>query len=173
MTSPSIVRVATDKDAMGIWRLFLAAHHENSLFHLDPEKVQWMLTRALCPQCVPLGDTGPRGVIGVIGPPGLPEALVFLIVGQFWYSNQHHLEELVLYTDPEHRRSDHAKALIDWMKKQVEATGLPLMTGIMSNHRTEAKVRLYSRMLPKIGAFFFLTPKGATLPAGLATAASS
>lgn len=173
MTSPSVVRLATPEDGQEIWRLFLMAHNENSLFHLAPEKVQWLMARSLIPDSIPPGDTGPRGIIGVIGSPKALEALVFLIIGQFWYSNDRHLEELILYTDPEHRKSGHAQALIQWMKDRVEQTGLPLMTGIMSNHRTEAKVRLYSRMLPKIGAFFFLTPKGSTLPAGLLTVGSS
>ena len=173
MTAPSTVRLATPDDGQEIWRLFLMAHNENSLFHLAPEKVQWLLLRSLNPAMIPEGDTGPRGIVGVIGPQGSLEALVFLIIGQFWYSHDRHLEELILYTDPEHRKSQHAQALIQWMKDRVEQTGLPLMTGIMSNHRTEAKVRLYSRMLPKIGAFFFLTPKGSTMPPGLATIGSS
>lgn len=172
MTSPSIVRLATPEDSMEIWRLFLQAHNENSLFPLAPEKVQYLMNRVLYPDAIPLGDMGPRGIIGVIGPVGALEALVFLLIGQFWYSNDRHLEELIVFTDPEHRKSTHAQAIIQWMKDQVELTGLPLMTGIMSNHRTEAKVRLYSRMLPKVGAFFFLSPKGGNSAPALVTASS-
>lgn len=172
MTSPSIVRLATPADGQEIWRLFLMAHNENSLFPLAPEKVQWLMNRALNPDLIPIEDMGPRGIIGVIGPVGALEALVFLLIGQFWYSNDRHLEELLVFTDPEHRKSHHAQAIIQWMKDQVEITGLPLMTGIMSNHRTEAKVRLYSRMLPKVGAFFFLSPKGSTGTPALVAASS-
>lgn len=160
MSCPSVVRLAGPADSQEVWRLFLCAHNENSLFPLAPEKVQWLMNRALNPALIPPDDMGPRGIIGVIGPVGALEAIVFLLIGQFWYSNDHHLEELIVYTDPEHRKSDHARAMIQWMKDQVKNTGLPLMTGILSNHRTEAKVRLYSRMLPKVGAFFFLSPKG-------------
>lgn len=145
------------------------AHKENSMFSLAPEKVQWLMQRILNPENIPEGDTGPRGVIGVIGPKGSLEGLVFLLIGQFWYSTERHLEEIVVFTDPECRKSNHAQALVTWMKDQVELTGLPLLTGIMSNHRTEAKVRLYSRMLPKVGAFFFLAPKGSS---GLVLASS-
>lgn len=172
MSSPSIVRLATPADAQEIWRLFLQAHNENSLFPLATEKVQYLMNRVLYPDSIPLGDMGPRGIIGVIGPVGALEALVFLLIGQFWYSNDRHLEELIVFTDPEHRKSTHAQAIIQWMKDQVELTGLPLMTGIMSNHRTEAKVRLYSRMLPKVGAFFFLSPKGSNSAPALVTASS-
>jgi hypothetical protein len=93
------------------------------------------------------------------------EGLVFLLIGQYWYSHDKHLEEILVYTDPEHRKSRHAESMVKWMKDQVDITGLPLMTGIISTHRTEAKCRLYRRMLPKIGEFFFVGPKGSSAPA--------
>lgn len=157
--APSVVRLAGPDDAVEIWRLFLQAHNENGLFTLAPEKVTWFLSRALCPETIPDGDTGPRGVIGVIGPVGKLEGLVFLTIGQYWYSNDWHLEEYIIYTDPEHRRSHHAEALVRWMKDQVEIQQMPLVTGIISNIRTEAKCRLYRRMLPKAGEFFVVRPK--------------
>ena len=161
--APSVVRLALPDDAHEIWRLFLQGHRENGLFTLAPEKVTWFLSRALCPETIPLGDTGPRCVIGVIGPVGSLEGLIFLTITQQWYSNQYHMEEWMVYTDPEHRRSHHAEALVQWMKDQVEIQQMPLLTGIISNIRTEAKCRLYRRMLPKVGEFFVLTPKGSSL----------
>ena len=160
MTAPSVVRIAKPADHQEIWRLFLQAHNENGMFHLAPEKVNWFLVRLLNPEVIPPGDTGPRGVIGVIGPTGGLEALCVLTIGEYWYSRDRHLEEFIVYTDPEHRKSNHAQAMLKWMKEQVEITGLPLVTGIMSNTRTEAKCRLYRRMLPKVGEFFMLSPKG-------------
>ena len=172
MTSPSVVRIANPGDGQEVWRLFLQAYKENALFSLAPEKVQWFMNRALNPRSIPEDDSGPRGAIGVIGPTGSLEGLIFVIIGQYWYSNERHLEELLVYTDPEHRKSEHAQALVQWMKDQVEVTGLPLMTGIISNHRTEAKCRLYRRMLPKIGEFFFLGPKGSGASPALVMASS-
>src|SRR5208337_2845143 len=90
------------------------------------------------------------------------EALVFVAIGTYWYSHDRHLEEFIVYVDPECRQSGHARALISWMKLQSDRSGLPLITGIMSNHRTQAKVRLYSRMLQPIGAFFTYGGKGTT-----------
>lgn len=172
MNAPSVVRLAIPEDSQEIWRLFLQGHKENGIFTLAPEKVQWLMSRALQPELIPLGDTGPRGVIGVIGPVGGLEGLIFLTIGQYWYSNDYHLEEWLIYTDPEHRRSHHVQALIQWMKDQVEVTRLPLVTGVISNIRTEAKCRLYRRMLPKIGEFFYLGPKGSTLTPGLVALSS-
>lgn len=160
MTCPSIVRVARPEDHVEIWRLFLQGHKENGQFNLAPEKVDFFLQRALCPDMIPEWDTGPRGAIGVIGDVGALEALVFVTIGTYWYSNDRHLEEFLVFVDPECRRSNHARALVDWMKQQSDRTGLPLVTGIISNERTEAKVRLYQRMLPKVGAFFLYGGKG-------------
>jgi GNAT superfamily N-acetyltransferase len=135
-------------------------HNENGLFPLAPDKVEFFLQRALNPSLIQPGDTGPRGVIGVIGPVGALEGIVFVTISCFWYTHAKNLDEFIVYVDPECRKSGHARALVEWMKNQVEITGLPLMTGIISNTRTEAKCELYRRMLPKIGEFFYLGPKG-------------
>jgi GNAT superfamily N-acetyltransferase len=162
MTCPSIVRIAKPEDHVEIWRLFLQGHRENGQFNLAPEKVEYFLSRALFPESILAWDTGPRGAIGVIGEVGALEALVFVTIGTYWYSHDRHLEEFIVYVDPECRRSAHARALVSWMKQQSDVTGLPLVTGIISNHRTEAKVHLYERMLPRVGAFFLYGAKGAT-----------
>lgn len=153
--SPSVVRRATPEDHDDIWRLFLMAHEENGIFKLAPEKVEFFLQRALNPNLIPKHDTGPRGEIRVIGPVGKLEAICFVLIGSFWYSNDNHLEELIVYVDPERRHSLHAQAMITWMKKAADELDIPLFTGIMSTVRMEAKVRMYQRQLPKIGAFFF------------------
>jgi GNAT superfamily N-acetyltransferase len=163
VTSPSVVRLATPADSQELWRLVLQLHNENGMFPLSAGKVQWLMSRALYPEMIPPGDVGPRGIVGVIGPVGALEAIVVLLIGQHWYSEEHHLEEIAVHTDPEHRKSNHAKAIIQWMKDQADNTGMSLLTGVMSNHRTEAKCRLYRRMLPKIGEFFMITPKGTSM----------
>lgn len=160
MACPSVVRVARPEDRQEIWRLFLQGHRENGQFTLAPEKVDWFLNRALQPDLIPQWDTGPRGALGVIGDIGRLEALVFVTIGSYWYSHDRHLEEFIVYVDPECRRSSHARSLVAWMKSQSDVTGLPLVTGIISNHRTEAKVALYERMLPRVGAFFLYGNKG-------------
>lgn len=160
MTCPSTVRVAKPADHTEIWRLFLQGHRENGKFSLAPEKVDYFLSRALHPEMIPDWDTGPRGAIGVIGAIGALEALVFVTIGTYWYSHDRHLEEFIVYVDPECRKSGHARELVDWMKRQSDVTGLPLITGIISSERTEAKVRLYRRMLEPVGAFFLYGGKG-------------
>ena len=160
MTCESVVRIAKPEDSLECWRLLKAAHEDNGLFPLAPQKVNYFLMRCIHPEIIAPDDTGPRGVIGVIGTPGHLEALSFMLIGGYWYTDIKTLEELLVFVDPNHRRSNHAKALISWMKYQSDITGLPLLTGIISNKRTEAKVRLYQRLLPTAGAFFLYNGKG-------------
>ena len=157
--SPSIVRSARPEDHQEIWRLFLQAHNENGIFKLAPEKVEFFLQRALYPERIPDIDCGARGQVVVIGPQGKLEAICFVLIGQFWYSLDHHLEELLIFVDPEYRHSNHAKSLIEWMKKTADSLGIKVLSGVMSNTRTEAKIRLYKRQMPYIGGFF-LYPSG-------------
>ncbi len=159
--SPSVVRRAIAADAPEIWRLFLMGHRENGIFKLAPDKVDYFLNRALHPDQIAATDGGPRGQIGVIGSPGKLEAIVFMILGSFWYSHDIHLEELLVYVDPEYRASNHAKACIEWMKSMADDLGVKLLTGIISKDRTASKIKLYDRYLPRIGAFY-LYPIGDT-----------
>lgn len=148
--------------------MFLQGHRENGKFNLAPEKVDWFLSRALHPEAIPEWDTGPRGAVGVIGDVGSLEALVFVMIDTYWYSHDRHLNEYLVYVDPECRRSYHARSLIEWMKTQSDLTGLPLLTGIVSTHRTEAKVRLYERLLPRAGAFFLYGTKSVSSSSAVA-----
>ena len=150
----STVRKATMEDRQQVWRLLLQSHTENGIFPLSPKKVDYLLDRVLSPEIIHPMDQGPRGEIAVIGPEGALEAMCFVLIGSFWYSDEVHLEELLIYIDPEFRKSTHAKTLIEWMKTTADCLGIKLFTGVVSNHRTEAKVRLYERQLPKVGAFF-------------------
>ena len=157
-TTPSTIRKATPFDAPEIWRMFLQLHRENGLFTLDPVKVTSFMDRAIHPERIAAWDTGPRAQIGVIGPQGRLEAVVFILISTFWYSSDFHLEELLVYVDPECRKSRHAVACVAWMKGLADELKVPLITGIISKERTAAKIRLYDRMLPRIGAFY-LYPK--------------
>lgn len=153
-TIPSVIRKATPLDAPEIWRLFLQTHRENGIFPLAPQKVTHFLDRAIHPERIPSYDTGPRAQIGVVGPQGRLEAIVFILISSFWYSEELHLEELLVYVDPEHRKSRHAQACIGWMKALSDQLQIPLITGIISKERTASKIRLYDRQLPRIGAFY-------------------
>lgn len=165
MSLPSVVRFADMDDLEEVWFLMRMSYGENAVFPLSPKKAQSYVKSALSHQ---------QGAIGVIGPKGgCLEALAFLCIGTFWYSDAPHLEEYMVYVHQDHRKSGHAKALLEWMEMQVEATKLPLMTGVFSNSpRNEAKCRLYSRKFPKLGEFFYLQPKNSTMMPALVASSS-
>ena len=133
-----------------------ALHKENGLFSMNENKVRGYLRRAFARD---------GAIIGVIGKPDHIEGAIYLLVGEFWYSNEKHLEEFFNFIRPEHRKSKHAQALICWAK-ELSDDQLPLLIGVISTERTAAKVRLYRRQLgDPIGAFFFYSKHPATGPA--------
>jgi GNAT superfamily N-acetyltransferase len=158
MTFMSIVRIARPEDHGEIWRLFLQAHHENGLFPYAADKVEWIIQRAIAPWLIPAWDAGVRPVIGVIGDVGALEAILLISPGEFWYTREKHLEEYLVYVDPECRRTFHARALIKWMKEQSNRAAVPLLTGVISTVKTKTKCELYGRMIPKVGEFFLHVP---------------
>lgn len=157
ISSSSPVRMANRADEEAIMALCRMLHEENGQFSMSDAKVRDALQQAFDR----LG-----GVIGVIdGHDGL-EGVILLHIGQLWYSDDWMLEEMFNFVHPEHRRSSHAKRLIQFAKdsadhlSKVSGHPVPLMIGVMSNQRTEAKVRLYERMLPKSGAYFVYNGPG-------------
>ena len=65
------------------------------------------------------------------------------------------LIELFSYVKPEFRSSTNLRDLIAWAMAMASHFDLALMIGIISNHRTQAKVRHYRRALGEpVGTFF-------------------
>lgn len=156
----SIVRYGEPVDEKQIRTLLLLGHAENSIFSLDINKAVFVIRRLLYTPWLPPDDPGLRGAFGVIGPRGgVLEGLVMLAIGQQWYTSAQYLEEYIVYVHPDHRTSGHAAALIDWMIGRSEQLGLPLLTGIISQTRTAAKIRLYRRKLRPVGEFFIHMPQ--------------
>lgn len=145
-TPLSPVRIAGADEEESIMELCRELYHENGLFSLDESLVRTMLQKAFTKQ---------GGIIGLIGEPGKIEAAIYMIISNFWYSRDAHLEELFSFVRPQHRQSTHAKSLIAFAKTCSDGLQVPLVIGIVSNERTEAKVKLYQRQLQKpAGAFF-------------------
>ncbi len=162
MPSASIVRPAIPDDKPELWRLFRLLWAENAMFSISERKVDWYLDRLLHPQDILPEDTGPRGFIGVVGPVGALEACIMLTLGASWYSEDITLDEHLNFVDPPHRQSNHAKALISYAVSCSDRIGIQLVIGVLSTHRTAAKVRLYERQLTACGSFFVHPP-----PAGI------
>lgn len=140
------VRVATSADESEILLLCNCMHAEGGIMPLDLMEVSTMLHKAFDRQ---------GGIIGVIGPPGDIKAMIFLLISRYWYTRQHHLEELFNFVRPDVRKFNYAQRMIDFAKACALEIGLPLTIGVLTNQRMEGKVRLYQRSLGvPAGAWF-------------------
>lgn len=139
------VRYAVPQDEDKIVSMISLLHDENGLFPLSEKRVREYMQRYFRQE---------GALIGVIGDVGDPVASIYLGIEQPYYSETWYLNEAWNFVHPDHRRSDYAKQLLAWAKNVSEQMHLPLMVGIVTNHRTEAKVRLYEKQLEKAGAFF-------------------
>lgn len=120
---------------------------ENGLFPMSESRVRNVLKLAFDRK---------GGVLGVIGNPGAIEAMIFMLISQMWCSEQWHLEELFNYVRPEHRRTNNAKVLMQFAKRCADELKMPLIIGVITNSRTEEKVRLYTRQFSKPNGAFFV-----------------
>jgi len=143
------VRVAGPEDFQGIMELARLLNKENSVFPMNEEKV----AEAVIPS---LWRDG--GIMGVIGKPEKIEGLVLLRIHSQWYSDGEFLEEMCVYVHPDYRsvKGGRARKLIEFAKKVSEELKLPLMIGVLSNSRTDAKVKLYERQFGEPAGSFFL-----------------
>lgn len=139
------VRLAEPDDADAIFGLVKMLHDENGLFSLSEAKVRQYIQRYYDRK---------GAIIGVIGDRGALQGSIYLAIDEPYYSDEFQITEAWNIVHPDYRKSDHAKSLITFAKSCSDEIGIPLMIGIISNHRTEAKVRLYERQLEKAGAFF-------------------
>ena len=75
----------------------------------------------------------------------------------------HYKSSLSAFTDmyfihPDYRsaKGGRARRLCEFSKQAADSLGIPLIIGVLSNNRTEAKVRLYKRQFGEPSGAFFL-----------------
>lgn len=147
------VRLAHRGDIQQLIALGRMLHAENAMLPWDEERVAELVT-AYCTYQTTKYFADP-GMIAVIeNDKHELVAMIALRITQLWYSSSPILEELFNFVHPEHRKSTYAKSLIQYAKSLADDLRLPLLIGIVSNDRTEQKIRLYQRYLPFAGAFF-------------------
>ena len=96
------------------------------------------------------------GVVGLIGGRGHVEASISIHTARMWYSDAQLLEERWLFVRMPYRKSNNAKNLITFAKRQSQRLGVPLRIGVISKKDTEQKVNLYCRLLGAPSAVYFL-----------------
>lgn len=144
------VRVGDVSDLDNMMELALQACDENGFVNPSPVKLLEQIYPALMQD---------HGLVGIIGNKGEKiEGAVLLRVSKMWYSDQDVLEEKAIFIHPEYRsaKGGRARRLVDFSKEVSDYLKIPLIIGVLSNHRTEAKVRLYERQFGKASGAFFL-----------------
>jgi N-acetylglutamate synthase-like GNAT family acetyltransferase len=152
MSEEAAVRLAHRGDIEKLVELGRLLHAENAMLSWDDDLVRELVTAYVTYQ--PTAHFADPGMIAVIEEGGTIKAMIALRITTLWYSRQPIIEELFNFVHPEHRRSTFAKSLILYAKALADDMQLPLLIGIVSNYRTEQKIRLYQRFLPFAGAFF-------------------
>ena len=143
------IRIATPQDLDEIMAIAMMACDENGFLNPNPAKLAAEIWPALHQ------DHGLCAVIGKDG--GMIEGIVLLRIGNMWYSDSQVVEEKAIFIHPDYRsaKGGRASKLCEFSKKVADSLGIPLIIGVLSNHRTSAKVRMYERQFgPPSGAFF-------------------
>lgn len=156
ITAPAIepppeleVRVGTPADVHDVMELAILGSRENGFVNPNKEKLLDDVWQALNKN---------HGIMGLIGPPGgKPQGAVLLRITTLWYSDDRVLEERAIFIHPDYRaaKGGRASRMVEFSKRVADRMGMPLLIGVLSNQRTEAKVRLYKRHFgPPAGAYF-------------------
>jgi len=143
------VRIGTPEDVDGMMDLAMQACAENGFVNPNPQKLLHEIYPALNRE---------YGIVGIIGDPGKEfEGAILLRTGAMWYSDDVVLEEKAIFIHPKYRsaKGGRARRLCEFAKQAADTIGIPLIIGVLSNHRTAAKIRLYQRQFGKpTGAYF-------------------
>jgi hypothetical protein len=144
------IRIADTDDFQELFRVCCLLHRENGQHEFSEPRSSAFIWR---------GCNKDNAVIGVIGPSDNIKAIIYLEVQQIYYSDEIQLGEAFAFVRADCRKTDFAKKLVRFAKKCAEESGVCLMIGIISDHKLEAKRRLYERELPLGGYFYNYRPK--------------
>jgi hypothetical protein len=156
--TPAVVRTGQPEDLDEVMRLGKMIYEEIGVFKFNDEKVKSQIVPALNKQ---------NAIAGVVGERGKLEGMIILRISENWYADGQILEELCVFVDPEYRnaKDSRVQALLKFALKCADELKMPLMIGILSNDRTNAKVSLYERYFgPPAGAFFMYGMKTGQTP---------
>jgi hypothetical protein len=148
MTEP-VVRVATVDDLDDVMRLSMQLGDEQAFLPHIAELTLQQVWPAL---------NLDNGICGIIKPEGgEAEGVILLRIGTMWYSYEKTLDEKFVFVPPKFRsaKGGRGRKLCEFAKRCAKELNLPLSIGILSNHRTAGKIKLYERIFgPPAGAFF-------------------
>lgn len=145
------VHTGTPAEVHVVMRQALAACEENSLTKVNPVKLLGEVWASL---------NLDNGIMGLIGTDPI-EAGILLRVEPLFYSDDKCLLERAIFVNPDYRKGgSRAKLLCEWAKNAADNLKLPLVIGILTSQRVEAKVKLYERQFGEpAGAYWIYGAK--------------
>jgi GNAT superfamily N-acetyltransferase len=147
------VRVAKPSDEKAIFDLLLLDIAENAAMVAPPsdECILETVKQALTPP----------NVAGVIdGPDGTIVGVAMLIAMRWWWSRSYYYQEIPLFVHPDHRKSTHARQLMNfnewWVDEMTRSFGyrIHLLCGVLGTVRIRAKIAMYRRRYRQVGAVY-------------------
>lgn len=146
VSKPDRVRLAEPGDVGQVYDMLIEMQEETCLLSMSKGRILSTIDAIM---------VDGSGVIGVIGKPGKIEATIGLTMSSPWYSDQWTINDLWNLVHPCHRQSNNAKDLIGFAKWASARVRMPLLMGVVSDEKTEGKVRLFQRQLGRpLGAVF-------------------
>jgi GNAT superfamily N-acetyltransferase len=132
------VRAATPADLPALERLLRAQHAECPHAPLDDRRLLDGIAEVLA-EGVALVATGPDGApVGTMG----------LVLDSPWFSREEWLSDRWMFVHPAHRRTPHARSLLEAAKGLARANGLRLQITLTGHGpRIPGKIRLFQRAL--------------------------
>lgn len=147
---PQNVHIALPSDEEGLFPILMMAHEESAVMPLSEARVHEIITTS---------TRRKGGVIGLIRGGERIEGVLCLRLARMPYSDEWHLEDIANYVHPLHRKSNHAKNLIQFGHWMAEQMGFPLLIGILSAKRLESKRKFYQRYAGKeVGSVYIHNP---------------
>lgn len=155
--NPLTVRVGTPDDLHAVMDLAVMGAEENGFLKPSSSKLLFDIWPAL---------HNDGGIMGLVGQGERLVGAVLLKIITPWYTDAKALEERAIYVHPDYRAGGQHKMtgkgsgvavrLMEFSKAVSDKMKMPLLIGVLSNDRTEAKVRLYERVFGKPAGTYWL-----------------
>lgn len=144
------IRIGTPNDLDDMMDIAMHASEENGFVRKSVSKMLREIYSALH------NDHGLMGIIGEVDQPA--EGAVLLRIGEMWYSDDPVIEEKAIFVRKEFRaaKGGRARRLCKFSRYVADSMSLPLIIGVLSDQRTQGKVRMYTREFGEPSGAFFL-----------------
>lgn len=152
---PRLVRFAERRDEDAIVGMLRELHGECGIRKGDGNPLRFCEDKVRSTVRSATDDQGSTGsFLGVIGDD--PEGTVYLQVREQFYTDERILSEVWTFVSKPYRRSNNFKTLIAWSQALSAALRAPLVMGVISSHRQDAKARLIERQMKSkdVGRYF-------------------